>query len=617
MSRRVLLSSIVCLLAGAGDVDTHATLETLAPIRYSLSFPAPQTHYVEVRARVPTDRRPTVDLMMPVWTPGSYLVRDYSRQVEGVEARGIGDVSLRVTKTAKNHWQVETAGVPVITVSYRVYCREMSERTNWVDNEFALLNGAATYLTLNEPGATRAHDVELTLPPRWPRSISALPAVADGRPHHYRAGDFDTLVDSPILAGNPAVYQFAVDGKPHYVANQGEAGIWDAPRVARDAERIVRETVRFWGSAPYEKYVFLNVIGEAGGALEHTNSTVLLSNRWTTSIPESYQDWLRLVSHEFFHAWNVKRLRPVELGVLDYDREVYTSSLWMAEGITDYYSVVNVRRAALSNDQEFLQDLSQRIRALQTTPGRLVQPVALASFDAWIRHFRPDENFANVAVNFYTKGAVLGFLLDAKIREATNGARSLDDAMRLALRRFGGAQGYTVQDFQTTVRDVAGVDFGAWWHTILETTNELDYTDALEWYGLRFKAPDEAPGGRATFGLLTRIDNGRLLVSQVVRGTSGYLAGFDVDDEILGIDEFRIRPDSWAAMLKRYESGQAVSVLVARRGRFVRVEGTFGREPSDVWRLEVAPNATAEQRRRFQSLTAPNGPRAPASPPPG
>ena len=608
MSRHGLLFAFVFLLTGSPNVGVHATLATLEPIRYSLSFPAPQTHYVEVRAMVPTGRQPTVDLMMPVWTPGSYLVREYSRQVEGIQARGLGDVSLRVTKTEKNHWLVETAGAPVVSVNYRVYCREMSERTNWVDSEFALLNGAATYLTLNEPGVTRAHDVELDLPSTWTRTMSGLPAAADGQPHHYRAGDFDTLVDSPIVAGNPAVYEFEVDGKPHYVANQGEAGVWDGPRVARDAERIVRETVRFWGSAPYEKYVFLNVIGEVGGALEHNNSVMLLSNRWVTSTPGTYQDWLQIVAHEFFHVWNVKRLRPVELGPFDYDHEVYTSSLWMAEGITDYYADVNLRRAALSNDGQLLQALSQRVRALQTTPGRLVQPLALASFDAWIRHFRPDENSTNVAVNYYIKGALLGFLLDAKIRKATNGAKSLDDAMRLALRRFGGARGYTPQEFQTTVRDVAGIDFGPWWHTVLETTEEVDYTDALEWYGLRFKSPDGGSGGRATLGLITRIVNGRLLVSEVPRGTPGYAAGFDVDDEILGIGEFRVRPEAWAAAMERFKVGQAVPVLVVRRGRFMRLESTFSGEAADAWRLEVAPDSTAEQRQHFASLTTPHNP---------
>ena len=322
---------------------------------------------------------------------------------------------------------------------------------------------------------------------------------ADGGAHHYRAEDFDTLVDSPILAGNPAVYEFEVGGKKHYLVNEGEAGVFDGARAVKDVQKIVQAAVTMWGSAPYQKYVFLNLLTEAGGGIEHRNSTVLMASRWATSTPRRYQNWLGLVSHEFFHTWNVKRLRPVELGPFDYDREVYTPSLWIAEGVTDYYGDVMLRRAGLTDDGDLVASVGQLIRMLQTTPGRLVQPVEDASFDAWIRHYRPDENSPNVAISYYTKGAVIGFLLDAKIRKATNGARSLDDVMRLAIQRYSGAKGYTPQEFQKTVHEIAGTDFGAWWHDVLDTTKELDYSEALDWYGLRFHpAGDYASGTRDT-----------------------------------------------------------------------------------------------------------------------
>jgi predicted metalloprotease with PDZ domain len=596
LSRRGVLLLFVWL----SIASTHAAAQGLEPIRYTLSFPAPQTHYVEVEATVPTARKADVDLMMAVWTPGSYLVREYSRNVEDVAARGANGAALRVTKTAKNHWRVETGGAPAITVTYRVYGREMSVRTNWIESRFALLNGAATYLTLNEPRAKRPHDVRLTLPAEWKTTMTGLPGAGDA--HHYRAEDFDTLVDSPIVAGNPAVYEFEVDGKKHYLVNEGEAGVWDGARAVRDVEKIVREAVRLWGSAPYEKYVFLNMITESGGGLEHKNSTVLMTSRWSTSTQQRYESWLKLVSHEFFHAWNVKRLRPVELGPFDYDKEVYTTGLWIAEGVTDYYGDLIVRRAGLTDDAEYLQDVSQLVRGLQTTPGRLVQPVETASRDAWIRHYRPDENSPNVAISYYTKGAVLGFLLDAKIRQATNGAKSLDDAMRLALQRYGGAKGYTPEEFQKTVHDVAGVDFGTWWHTVLQTTEELDYAEALAWYGLRFRPASNGQGERATLGLVTKVDNGKLLVSQVKRGTPGYDAGFNVDDEIVALGEFRVRADAWATSMERYRPGQKISVLIARRDRLERLDATFGVEPGDAWRLEIAPEATTDQQQHFRTL---------------
>src|SRR5215471_14962394 len=339
--------------------------ELLEPIRYTLHFPAPHTHYVEVESTVPTGGKPVIELAMAVWTPGSYLVREYARHVEGLEARTLDGTALSLDKSRKNRWRIHTNEASTIVVTYRVYCREMSVRTNWVEDGFALLNGAPTFLTLVE-AAARPHDVQLILPAGWQTSITALPAAPGGAAHTYRAADFDTLVDTPILAGNPAVYIFEVDGVPHSLVNVGEGGVWDGPRSARDVEHIVRAHRHMWGFLPYDKYVFFNMITESGGGLEHKNSTVLMTSRWHSRVRKDYVSWLSLVSHEFFHVWNVKRLRPIELGPFDYENEVYTKNLWTAEGITSYYTELGVRRAGLCTDAEFLDRLSGTIERLQT-----------------------------------------------------------------------------------------------------------------------------------------------------------------------------------------------------------------------------------------------------------
>src|SRR3954468_22241495 len=319
--------------------DTQAPGRT--PIRYTLTFPAPQTHYVEVAASIPTRGRAEVELMMAVWTPGSYLVREYERNVEALTASA-GGRQLTVAKSDKNRWRVTTGGAQTIELKYRVYAREMSVRTNWVESGFALLNGAPTFITLAD-GLDAPHDVTLVPAAGWKRSLTALPEV--GGNHHYVAPDFDTLVDSPIVLGNPAVYEFTVGGKKHYLVNEGEGGVFDGVQAAKDLEAVVRENLRLWGSLPYEKYLFLNMITEAGGGLEHKNSTVIMTSRWTTRTRRTYLSWLDTASHEFFHAWNVKRLRPVELGPFNYEKENPTRSLWIAEGITHYYGALAVPRA--------------------------------------------------------------------------------------------------------------------------------------------------------------------------------------------------------------------------------------------------------------------------------
>lgn len=581
------------------------------PIIYTLRFPAPQTHHVEVEALVPTGGLPEVRLMMAVWTPGSYMIREFARHLEEVTATSPAGEPLRVEKTSKNRWRVEAAGLSRVTVRYRLYARDMSVRTNFVDDSFALLNGAATFLTI-DGGERRPHEAHLVLPPHWRISASPLPAPP-GTPagaHRYLATDFDTLVDSPIYAGNAPIYGFEVGGKPHRFVNEGEDAIWDGPQSVADVEKIVREQIAFWGAAPYESYLFLNFLTEGSGGLEHKDSCVLMTSRWKSRTREGHQDWLGLVSHELFHAWNVKRLRPAELGPFDYASEVYTRSLWFSEGLTSYYDDLLVHRAGLSDRNELLKRLSKQIETLQTTPGRLAQALESASFDAWIKHYHRDESSINSDVSYYTKGAVVAFLLDAHIRRATGGLHSLDDVLRNAYRRWSGERGFRPEELNRLMSEVAGADLGPWLGRALQTTEELDYSEALEWYGLRFGESDENNGEdekkasaaedkkepAGWLGVETELRSGRLIVTEVKRGTPGFDAGINVDDELIALGDYRVAPDGWKDRLKAYRPGAKESLLVARRERLLRLPVVFGRKPRLQWKLEADPAASSEAR---------------------
>ena len=568
------------------------------PIRYAVSFPAPQTHYVEVTATVPTGRRADIDLMMAVWTPGSYLVREYERNVEAVTALGPDGRVLDVDKSKKNHWRVTTGGAPTVTLTYRVYCREMSVRTNWVEADFAMLNGAPTFITLADL-SPRPHEITINPASGWKRSITALPSA--GGEHHYRAPDYDTLVDSPIVIGNPAVYDFEVGGKKHSLVNVGEGGVFDGARAAKDLEKIVKQDLAFWGSLPYDRYIFFNMITESGGGLEHKNSTVLMTNRWATRTRKAYLGWLQLASHEYFHAWNVKRLRPAEFGPFDYENENLTRSLWIVEGFTDYYADLQVERAGLQTRDEYLEDLSNTIELLQTTPGRLVQSAEMASFDAWIKFYRPDENSNNTSISYYTKGTVIAFLLDAKIRAATKGSKSLDDVMRAAYQKYSGPKGYTEDEFRAVAEQVAGINLKPFFASAVEGTGELDYRDALDALGLRFKPASASSPERTKpwLGIGTRNDNGRLIITSVQRSSPADAGGLNVDDEILAIDDFRVRADRLENRLEQYKAGDRVTFLVARREQLVRIPVTFGVEPQKGWQLDMIPSVTDTQRRLF------------------
>ncbi len=595
----VLLFLLVLTPSGSAQTGSGST-RSAEPIRYTVSFPAPHTHYMEVAVTVPTGGRRDVELMMAVWTPGSYLVREYQRNVERVTATAAGR-SVAIEKSAKNRWRVTTGGASTVTVSYGLFAHEMSVRTNWVDADQALINGAPTFMTLAD-GVARPHEVVLNLPPTWQTSMSGLRSLAGGA-HRYVAPDFDTLVDSPILAGNSAVYEFAVDGKPHYLVNQGEGGVFDGARAAKDIAALAHTLRRFWGDMPYDKYLVLNVIGEnRGGGLEHKNSTVVISSRNATRSRNAYAAFLTLVSHEMFHTWNGKRLRPVELGPFDYENEALTRSLWVVEGITDYYGDLLAHRAGLITRDEFLSNLSATIGDLQTTPGRLLQSVEQASYDAWIRYYRPDENSPNVSISYYAKGQVMAFLLDARIRRLTNGARSLDDVMRAAYARYSGARGYTPDQFRAVAEQVAGAPLTDFWNTAVRGTQELDYAEALEAYGLRFRTA--APTGRATLGVPTRTDQGRVIVAPA-GAASPAPAGLMTDDEILAINERRIRADQLSRRLEEHAPGERVTLLVARRDQLLRIEHILGVQSSDSWNLEVDPAASETQRGRLTAWLGP------------
>lgn len=582
----MLAVALLCLTAGS-------SAQSLESIHYTLRFPAPETHYVDVEAVYPSGGQSSIELFMAVWTPGSYLVREYERQVEGVTATA-GGRPAAVEKSRKNRWRVTTGGAAAVTVKYRVYGREMGVRNNWIDAGMAIINGAPTFLSLVD-GGKRPHDVRIERPAAWASVETALPRLA-GQTDTYRADDYDTLVDSPISIGAHVTRAFTVDSKAHTLVFGGDAAFIDADRAAADVQKIVGAAKGVMGAYPYPHYHFLNMVTGVGGGLEHKNSFLTMSDRFVTRTRGAYLDWLSLVSHEYFHAWNVKRLRPIELGPFDYENERLTKMLWVAEGFTDYYGDLLVRRAGIYSDAEYMSTLSAAIHTVQTTAGRQVTPVAMASFDTWIKQYRPDENTNNTTVNYYPKGNVIAFLLDAKIRRATNGAKSLDDGMRLAYQRFSGDKGYTPEDFYKTMSEVAGVDLTPFFKQTAESTDELDYAEALAYFGLRFAAPR---AGRADLGAVTRNDAGRLVVTSVPRGTAAMAAGLNVEDEVLAIDGLRVRADGLNARLSQYRAGDKVQVLVARRDRLVTLTATLGTEFSSSWQLEPLPGATAEQQARF------------------
>ncbi|MEO0811532.1 MAG: PDZ domain-containing protein [Myxococcota bacterium] len=587
------------------DNPTRTPLSDLDPVQYIVTFPDAKRHYVHVTATVPSDGRDEVELMMAVWTPGSYLVREYARHVENLVATTQDGAPLRIAKTRKNRWTVETHGQANILLTYDVYGRDMTVRTNWVEADWALLNGAPTFITRAD-SHRRRHDVRINPPRAWRKVVTGLATHKDSR-LHFKAPDFDTLVDSPLLIGNPELHEFEVDKTPHVLANLGGEGIWESGRSATDTQRLVEEEAAFWGQMPYDDYAFINILAETGGGLEHKNSTVMMYTRWATRDREKYLKWLGLVAHEFFHTWNVKRLRPQALGPFDYENEVHTESMWVAEGITSYYDDLIVHRAGLSTEEEYLTALSRSVKSVMTGPGRLVQSLSLSSYDAWIKLYRRDENFANSGVNYYTKGALVAWLLDGEIRKATGFKRSLDDVMRAAYEKYSGECGFTEAQFRQVVSDVAGTDMSEWLARHVDGTDDLDFSTVFELYGLRFKpvkrpeasGPQEedpwygAPKPR--FGFEASDTDGRLLVKSVTAGDPAAEAGLNAGDELIAVQGVRVSPSNYEARLKGFRPGESLEFLVARRDSIMTLEVTPTAPLEHEWTVEADPDANDDQ----------------------
>ncbi len=610
--------------------------ETGPPVAYEVSFPARKNHYAHVDVELPTGGEPEIELMLPVWTPGSYLVREYAGQLEAMTA--LSPPGQSITKTDKNHWRVSTGGANRVRIGYDLYCAERTVRANWVDGELAIVVGAATFVSkVGSEGS--AHDVRLKLPASWSESTTGLRPHPDGGDHHYRAESFDELVDSPLIAGNPKIYSFSIEGVPHRLANFGQTAVWDGQASAWAAERIAREVIAFWGLVPYESYTFLNVIGEGRGGLEHLDSTLMMTNRWAQGTREGFTGWMGLVSHEFFHTWNVKRMRPAPLGPFDYNREAYTPSLWIAEGLTSYYDDLLLARAGLISRKEYLGRLSKSIERHQSKPGRAVQTLQMASHDAWIKFYRGNENSSNSTISYYTKGSLVGLLLDARIRRLTSGNKNLDDAMRLAYQRFSGEVGYTPQQFQATVEEVAGVELDDFFGAYVRGVSELDYSEALSLYGLQMgkegaQSEESAPGDRAKaprpkpspkkatstvdagavgklpatddqarpppdpdegyLGVTTRTTEGRLLVGTVLRGGPAWRAGVLPGDELIALDGYRL--EDATSLLAHFPPERSVSLLLARQGIVKTIPLILGAKPEAPFALRFADTATAAQR---------------------
>ncbi|MEC3878702.1 M61 family metallopeptidase [Parapedobacter sp. 10938] len=578
-------------------MTTVTTSAFAAPaIHFEVSFREPQAHYAEIKMEISDLRKDHIDVKMPVWTPGSYLVREYARHVEGVEACDANGDLLGVEKIDKNTWRIQSDKANKVVFSYRIYGFEVSVRTNFIDDSHAFLSPAATFMYVD---GMIDHPVDVTVIPHanWATISTGLEAIA-GKPNTFHAADFDILFDSPIEVGNQDVFTFEAAGVHHEIAMVG-GGNYDKEQLKTDCATIVEEATAIFGVNPNKRYVFIvHNYQSGGGGLEHLNSTVLGASRNGYQSERSYVGFLGLVAHEYFHLWNVKRLRPRELGPFDYDKENYTSALWIMEGFTAYYDNLLLRRSGFLDETNYLQALANDVNAVENRPGNDVQPVALASFDAWIKYYRPDENSANTSVSYYNKGALMAMLLDLKILATTQGEKRLDDVLRTAYEQFyvKEQRGFEVPELQALIEQIAGTSVADIFDAA-HAVGPLDYNRYLSAVG--YELVDYNKGlSVPDLGFSTSANDGRIVVTGVTRGTGAWVGGVNVRDEILAINGERLDANGRELnrLMQMVAVGDQLDVLIARDGKIRELTITLTESTKGSFRIVPMPNASPEQK---------------------
>ncbi len=573
-----------------------AAVKPIVPtISYTISMSKPATHLLEVEMRLNWATMPAkTELKMPVWTPGSYLIREYARHVEDFAAQDSSGNALTWQKTNKNTWQIDTKGVKEIVVKYNVYANELTVRTNELNDEHAFFNNAAL-LMFPKDNLKAASTVKVVPFGNW-KIATGLPKV-EGQTNVFRAENFDVLYDSPFEVSDFKEISFEVQGKPHRFVVTGE-GNYDLPKIARDTAKIIEESAKIFGDLPYNDYLFiLNTRG--GGGLEHFNSTALQFNRF--NFTTRYKDFLSLVAHEFFHVWNVKQIKPDVLGPFDYENENYTRLLWVAEGATAYYESVLLLRAGLINAEEFLKYRNTQIQALQNRPGRFETSLEDASFDAWIKYYRQDENAINNQISYYDKGEVVNFLLDVEIRKASNGAKSLDDVMRYLYAEFAKKnKNYTPEDFQKIAEMMAGKSLNDFFEKYVRGTVEIDYNSILSGVGLTLST-GETENKTAYLGANLRQDGDKLIVTSLPKETPAYEQGLNVNDQIVAVDGNRASQTILTSYVSERKPADKIKLTVFRFDELREIEITLGGQAKQDFKITAIENPTDEQKRIYLS----------------
>ena len=587
------LSALTLLLLSFFPAALYGqTNEQEETVSFTVFMENPNNHYFHVSFIYSGIKDNSVELKLPVWTPGYYMIMDYPKYIINFRAADNKGQDLKWEKTSKNSWKVINGNSNSITVSYDVYSFRTSVADSFLDDGRAFISPTGIFM---HPAGKTDLPASVTIIPyaRFSQISTGLDPVPD-RKNTFYAPDFDVLYDCPILAGNQEILSFEVDGIPYIIAAESLGNI-DRATYIDDHKKIIKASTSIIGEIPYKHYTFL-VMNNGRGGLEHKNSMAVFSNPASFSTPPGYKRWLDFIAHEFFHLYNVKTIRPIALGPFDYDKENYTTMLWFSEGVTSYYENLILNRAGIYDRHEFLNELRTAISNYENIPGRLFQSVAQASFDTWILFFNRSENAANTTISYYDKGCAIGMLLDLKIRHESGNQRSLDDVMRTLYQEFykKKKRGFTDREFRDICENAAGSSLSEIFDVYIPTVQDIDYSKYLEYAGLTIDTdPVEVPGG--WLGITTRKDGDNLVITGTEWNSPAYNAGLSPQDIIREINGEKASADLLENILKSCKPGIKISITITHRDITNHIEVILGKKTVKSFEITPLPDPSSEQ----------------------
>jgi predicted metalloprotease with PDZ domain len=596
----------------------------MKPIRYSIVPKQPAAHLFEVTITVADPDPSGQRFMLPVWIPGSYMVREFARNIVTLRAVNEAGRKVRVEKTDKQTWQAAPVNGP-LTLRYEVYAWDMSVRAAHLDDTTGFFNGTSVFLAaVGHEDAPCLVDIQKPAGPAYRswRVATALPEARGTRRYgfgEYSAQNYDELADHPVTLGEFALATFKAHGVPHDIVIAGRVVALDMARLAADLKRICEAQIALFEpkskKAPVERYVFMTqAVSDGYGGLEHRASTALICNRSDLPVEgrpqttEGYRTYLGLCSHEYFHTWNVKRIKPAAFAPYDLTRENYTSLLWLFEGFTSYYDDLILVRTGLISPEEYFALLGKVVGGVMRGSGRLKQTVAESSFDAWVKYYRQDENAPNAIVSYYTKGSLVALAFDLTIRAQTNNRKSLDDVMRLLWQRFGRdfyrgkPVGVAEDEVEEIFAEATGADLGALFEQAVRSTRDLPLETMLEPFGISL-APERDKNARPTLGARVR-GGGDCTLAAVHDGSAAQKAGLSAGDVLVAIDGLRVTGANLDALLSRYLPGAKVEVHAFRRDELRTVQVKLDGPEVSRYSLTVTDRRTAARNWRERWLAA-------------